>query len=307
MCCRELDPGGRSAGRPSRPAPTPRPAPPIWRASRSASTPSSRARTARGARARRAGGACSRTRSRAIRRTSSHATPLQGRRGHGGRRRARPRRSFASVKVQLIDVGVTRADVRARQSRASSGSCRGSRCRRARLVGTPPAIPAGRSFGAAFLSASYPDVAGCRAPRGCAANAQIGIAVSAYYPSFTLESASSGVESTALGTLFEVPSTLWSVGAWPSRPSSTAAVATRARMEQALRGMPRRPGRELRQSVLEAFREVEDSLAALSILRADGGRPGRRCRCRLLRLVVAQRDCATGRRRHLPRGPDRAR
>jgi multidrug efflux system outer membrane protein len=50
-----------------------------------------------------------------------------------------------------------------------------------------------------------------------AANARIGVATSAYYPSLQL-AASAGFESTGIVNLISLPSSLWAIGArWRSR------------------------------------------------------------------------------------------
>jgi NodT family efflux transporter outer membrane factor (OMF) lipoprotein len=107
-----------------------------------------------------------------------------------------------------------------------------------------------------------PDVAGAER-RAAAANAQIGVAMAAYYPSITL-SAAGGVESTVLGTLFEVPSILWSFGA--SALETIFDGGRRHALTEQARAAYEVQVASYRQSVLEAFREVEDNLASLSIL-----------------------------------------
>ena len=166
---------------------------------------------------------------------------------------------YLSVKAQLIDVGVTRAELE--HAIASLIGVPASRFSLppSPLVGTPPAIPAGLP---SELLERRPDVASAER-RAAAANAQIGIAGSAYYPSLTL-GASGGVESTALGTLFEVPSILWSVGA--SALETVFDGGHRHALTEQARAAYDVQVASYRQSVLEAFREVEDSLAALSIL-----------------------------------------
>lgn len=126
-------------------------------------------------------------------------------------------------------------------------------------MGTPPAIPAGLP---SELLERRPDVAGAER-RAAAANAQIGVAMAAYYPSITL-SAAGGVESTVLGTLFEVPSILWSFGA--SALETIFDGGRRHALTEQARAAYEVQVASYRQSVLEAFREVEDNLASLSIL-----------------------------------------
>jgi NodT family efflux transporter outer membrane factor (OMF) lipoprotein len=96
-----------------------------------------------------------------------------------------------------------------------------------------------------------------------AANAQIGVAYAAFYPALTL-SAGGGFESSALKNIFEWPSRFWSVG-----PSISETVydggLRRATVNQYIATYNANVA-AYRQSVLVAFQQVEDSLAAVRIL-----------------------------------------
>ena len=77
----------------------------------------------------------------------------------------------------------------------------------------PPAVPLGVP---SDVLERRPDVAS--AERAMAvANAQIGIATAAFYPSITLAPLL-GAESTSLATLFDAPSLLWSIGVSLTQP-----------------------------------------------------------------------------------------
>ena len=99
-----------------------------------------------------------------------------------------------------------------------------------------------------------------------AANAQIGVAVSAYFPVVTL-GASFGFQSTSIGDWLTWPSRFWSVG-----PSISQVVfdggLRRAQTEQA-RAAHEQAVATYRQTVLTAFQEVEDNVAALRILEQE--------------------------------------
>ena len=98
------------------------------------------------------------------------------------------------------------------------------------------------------------------------ANEQIGIAISAYYPSVSLNGLT-GVEGTSPANWFDWPSLLWAVGTSVSetvfdggrRDAKTA--AARADYDAAIA--------TYRQTTLTAFQQVEDSLAALRILEGE--------------------------------------
>jgi NodT family efflux transporter outer membrane factor (OMF) lipoprotein len=96
-----------------------------------------------------------------------------------------------------------------------------------------------------------------------AANAQIGVARAAFYPALTL-SATGGVQSSAIKNLLEWPSRFWSVG-----PSISETVydggLRRATVNQYIATYNANVA-AYRQSVLTAFEQVEDSLAAVRIL-----------------------------------------
>jgi NodT family efflux transporter outer membrane factor (OMF) lipoprotein len=123
----------------------------------------------------------------------------------------------------------------------------------------PPAIPVGLP---SQLLERRPDVAAAERNMA-AANAQIGVAHAAFYPALTL-SATGGVESSAIKNLLDWPSRFWSVG-----PSISETVfdggLRRATVNQYIATYNANVA-AYRQSVLVAFQQVEDSLAAVRIL-----------------------------------------
>lgn len=94
------------------------------------------------------------------------------------------------------------------------------------------------------------------------ANAEIGIATAAYYPSLTL-SGSAGFESTTLSSLFSAPSFVWSLGASASETLFEGGLrhATVAQY----RATYNADVAAYRQTVLTAFQQVEDGIAALRV------------------------------------------
>ena len=99
-----------------------------------------------------------------------------------------------------------------------------------------------------------------------AANAQIGVAIAAYFPDLTL-SGSYGYASDAVSNLFRAPNVVWSFGGVASETlldfgaRSAQVRQTRAAYDQAVANY--------RQAVLTAFQQVEDQLATLRILEAQ--------------------------------------
>ena len=97
-----------------------------------------------------------------------------------------------------------------------------------------------------------------------AANARIGVAMTAYYPSVTLFG-SGGWQSTVLGSIFSAASTLWSIGAAATQQLfNGGANAAGVHLAEA---QYNESVANYRESVLNAFREVEDAIAGLGVLR----------------------------------------
>lgn len=126
----------------------------------------------------------------------------------------------------------------------------------------PPAIPIGLP---SQLLERRPDVAS--AERLVAqANAQIGIARAAYFPTITLTGAA-GLENTSITTLFNWQSRFFSIGAAGVETLFDAGLR-RATVEQ-YQAQYNETVANYRQAVLVAFQQVEDNLAMLRILSAE--------------------------------------
>ena len=96
-----------------------------------------------------------------------------------------------------------------------------------------------------------------------AANAQIGVATAAFYPALTL-TALGGFQSSTLEHLFAWPSRFWSVGASVAQPVFDAGLR-RATVNQYVE-VYNADVASYRQTVLTAFQQVDDYLAAVRIL-----------------------------------------
>ena len=122
-----------------------------------------------------------------------------------------------------------------------------------------PAIPAGIP---SELLQRRPDIAASE--RAVAqANAQIGLAQTAFYPSVTL-SASAGLTSLSMANWFTWPSRVWSVG--PALAQTLFDGGKRRAAVQQYQAAYDQTAANYRQTVLTAFQQVEDNLAALRIL-----------------------------------------
>ncbi len=131
-------------------------------------------------------------------------------------------------------------------------------------VGKPVAIPFGVP---SELLERRPDIASAERVTA-AANAQIGVARAAYFPTITL-TASGGYESATVGNLFSGPSLLWSIGAAAAETVFDAG-KRRAVTEQAW-ATYNSDVANYRQTVLSAFQDVEDNLSSLRLLSKEIG------------------------------------
>ncbi len=127
------------------------------------------------------------------------------------------------------------------------------------LAVTMPRVPLGLP---SELLERRPDVAAAER-RAAAANARIGVAKTAYFPSLTL-SGNTGFRSAAATNLFTASSRFWSIGPALAQSIFDAGLR-RAQTEQAIAAYDATVA-EYRQAVLAGFQEVEDNLAALRIL-----------------------------------------
>ncbi|MGP0073177.1 MAG: efflux transporter outer membrane subunit [Bryobacteraceae bacterium] len=127
------------------------------------------------------------------------------------------------------------------------------------LNAAPPTIPVGLP---SELLERRPDVAA--AERSVAqANAQIGIAKTAFFPTVTL-SASAGLQAVSIVKWLQWPSRVWSAG--PTLAQTIFDAGLRRATVQQYQATYDQTVANYRQTVLTAFQQVEDNLAALRIL-----------------------------------------
>ncbi len=130
------------------------------------------------------------------------------------------------------------------------------------LDGPPPVIPAGLPSN---LLQRRPDIAAAER-RMAAANADIGVAKTAYYPTLTL-SAAAGLEGSSITNWFAWPSHFFSVG--PQLLETLYDAGRRHAVTDQAWAAYDGDVATYRQSVLTAFQEVEDNLSGLRILAAE--------------------------------------
>jgi NodT family efflux transporter outer membrane factor (OMF) lipoprotein len=127
---------------------------------------------------------------------------------------------------------------------------------------TPPPVPVGLP---SQLLERRPDVADAERQMA-AANEQIGIAKAAFYPTIGLatQNAPIGLESSSITQWFTWPSRFWSVGPGLAETVFDAG-KRRATLNQSKAAYDATVA-NYRQTVLTAFQQVEDNLAALRVL-----------------------------------------
>jgi NodT family efflux transporter outer membrane factor (OMF) lipoprotein len=123
----------------------------------------------------------------------------------------------------------------------------------------PPAVPPGVP---SDLLERRPDISAAER-RVQEANANVGVARTAYYPLVTL-SGEGGFQSSAFTTLIQGPSGLWALGGQAAQTIFDGGVR-RGTNEQA-RAAYDKSVSDYRGTILTAFQEVEDNLSALRIL-----------------------------------------
>ncbi|MGA3263407.1 MAG: efflux transporter outer membrane subunit [Terracidiphilus sp.] len=179
---------------------------------------------------------------------------------------AQARTQLETVRAQLIDVGVARA-----QYEHAIGTIANLKLTDFSIPPSPldqtqglvlPAVPVGVP---SQLLERRPDIAAAER-RTAAANAQIGIAVSAFYPTITLGGAG-GFESTHAGNWIQGPGALWSLGAQATE------LLFDAGQRHALTGQVRHAYEAqvsaYKNTIFLAFNDVEDQLSSLRILEQE--------------------------------------
>ncbi len=166
------------------------------------------------------------------------------------------------VRTQSIDLGVARAQYENAIATLTGQPAASFSLPANPLTLTLPTVPVGVP---SEMLERRADVAAAER-RAAAANEQIGIAVAAYYPRINL-TGSGGFQSFRPGILFQGPSSIWTLGGSATEILFDAgrrhAITDEARAAYDVQVA------NYRQTVLQSFQDVEDQLAALSILNQE--------------------------------------
>jgi NodT family efflux transporter outer membrane factor (OMF) lipoprotein len=166
------------------------------------------------------------------------------------------------TQAQEIDIGVQRAQVEHAIAlligKPASDFSLSSLVQSSIVPSVPEGIPS-------QILEQRPDIASAERTVA-AANSLIGVAESAYFPTLTL-SASGSYESSSLSKLFSSPNPLWSVG--PALAETIFDAGLRQAQTTQAKAIYAQDVAEYRQTVLTAFGQVEDNLAALRILEQE--------------------------------------
>ena len=175
---------------------------------------------------------------------------------------------LATTQTQDIDVGVSRAAYQHAIATLLGVSASSFSLPPMPLAtsstNTPPPIPTGVP---STLLERRPDISTAER-QAQAANAQIGVAISAYYPNISITGIG-GFESGRPGNWLQGPSEIWSLGASATETLFDAgrrrAITDEARANYGVTVA------NYRLAVLNGFQEVEDNLATLRILQQESG------------------------------------
>ncbi len=169
-----------------------------------------------------------------------------------------------TTRAQLVDVGVARAHYEHAAAVLVDKAPADFSLPSLPLTTPPPPIPVGVP---SELLERRPDIAAAER-RVAPANAQAGLANTAYYPLVNIVG-SGGFESGTITTLFQGPGALWAVGA--SAFSTIFDGGRRHALNDEAKAAYDASVASYRQTVLTAFQQVDDNLAALRVLEQEAG------------------------------------
>ncbi|MGA2185543.1 MAG: efflux transporter outer membrane subunit [Bryobacteraceae bacterium] len=172
---------------------------------------------------------------------------------------AQARTQLETTRAELTDLGVARAQFEHAIAVLTGQPPANLTLPPGKIDAPPPLIPVGLP---SQLLERRPDIAAAER-QTAAANAQIGLARAAYFPTLTL-SASAGLQAGNIVDFFAWPARFWSVG--PGLSETLFDFGRRRAQLQQTEAAYDATVAAYRQTTLSAFQEIEDNLAALRIL-----------------------------------------
>ncbi len=169
-----------------------------------------------------------------------------------------------TTQAQLTDLGVQRTQLEHAIAILTGKPPMGFSIPSAPLQVSPPQIPVGLP---SALLERRPDIAETER-QAAAANQQIGIAKAAFFPTLTF-AASAGLESTSFVNWITWPSRFWTLG--PQLAQILFDAGRRTAQVAEAQASYDATAAAYRQTVLTAFQQVEDNLAALRVLAGEAG------------------------------------
>jgi NodT family efflux transporter outer membrane factor (OMF) lipoprotein len=169
-----------------------------------------------------------------------------------------------TTRAQMVDVGVARAQYEHAVAVLVGKTPADFTLPPLPLTTLPPPVPVGVP---STLLERRPDIAGAER-RVASSNAQVGLAKTAYYPLVNILG-SGGLESGSITTLLQGPSGFWAVGS--SAVMTLFDAGRRRAVNDQAKASYDSSVASYRETVLTAFQQVEDNLAALRILQQEAG------------------------------------
>ena len=172
---------------------------------------------------------------------------------------ARAETEVATAEAGRLELDQTRVELVNALAVLTGAAASGSKIQEKTDLPKPPSVPVSVP---SELLRQRPDIRAAER-NVAAANAEIGVATAAFYPSFSID-ASTGFDTTLARNLFDSSALVWSLGSSALMPL-TGQKLLRSR-RQAVIAAHEAASAEYRQTVLESLREVENALQGTTIL-----------------------------------------
>jgi NodT family efflux transporter outer membrane factor (OMF) lipoprotein len=200
---------------------------------------------------------------------------------------AQARTQLEGTRAQSIDLGVQRAQLEHAIAVLIGKAPAELTITPAALPQIVPVIPVGLP---SQLLERRPDVAAAERLMA-AANARIGVAAAAYYPTLTISGAA-GFRSTDLSDWLTAPSRFWSIG--PALAETLFDGGKRAAVSEQARADYDATVAGYRGTVLAAFADVEDQIATLRILEQEAAVQDAAVRAARQSVTIAENQYRAG-------------